>query len=164
MMITIAIITTIAAAAAIALVDFRDDLVEDVATTSVANESQTAVGVIVTPNLGIDSNSWVVSVDHLLVNVTNRSDNSGWDIIDSGQYNISTGIDGNGRLILTGNMSGNDTLISYTYANDTTAISITEVGLDAEDNTMEMMSTIGTIIGVALLLGLILGAFYLLQR
>ena len=139
----------IAAAGAIALSDFQiNERAKD--TTSVLNES------VATSGLGVKSRG------SLFIGASACRNVSGTSIPIAGIYcNVSS----DGVITFDAdNFSIGGAFIDYSFYTSTHIMNITNNGLIGIDNTTSYFGTAGTIAGVALLLTIVIGAFYFVTR
>ena len=143
-----ALVTLIAAAGAIALSDFQTNE-RSKTTTSVINES-----------VGVSGGSGTLSQPSLFISVS-ACRNSTAGIVTLNTY---CNVTGNSVIVNTFNFSDNIAYVDYVHYTPTNFMNITTNGLVGIDNTTSYFGTAGTIAGVALLLTIVIGAFYFVTR
>ena len=151
----IIVIALIGGALAIGLDAFRNDLIADIPATSVVNESITLDnGVAVAL-----ANNYVVSVSAVLVNFSGAYQDIGAENYTAGTFNSFSA----GTITLDdAAYDGNTSLVSYTYRDEyaTESANSTEQGLIGAANATSYLGEIGVLIAIAVMIGIIYGAFY----
>jgi len=141
-----ALVALIAAAGAIALYDFQTEE-RGKHITSVSNETVSHGGDL--------SQSYLYVATSACRNLTNQVPlalNVDCNTSSAGTVTVST-------------LNGTSTVsIDYTHYTPTYLMNITDSGLNGLDNTTSYFGTAGTIAGVALLLTIVIGAFYFITR
>ena len=151
------LVALIGAAVAIALVDFRGNL--DLASAS-ATGNVTASTTTVTP-ANISSGGILNSVSTVCIWLTSGTCTK---ITIGSEANASTGIDGSGRITITGNYSGNATQVNYSWSGREASLNITTQGILGTKNATSYLDTTGTILGIAVLIGIVVLAFAFMRR
>jgi len=150
MIVLLVLIAFVGAAGSIALSSFQDNAALDLATTAVTGEAVTYV-----------NNSYVGLAQGATAKLscTTVVDSNG-TLVSPGNYTCSRGL-GIDILNVGGWTSGATTAITvnYTYAEGDVTFNATGNGLLAEVNLSNQLATIGTIIGIAVLIGIIISAF-----
>ena len=144
MVVMIALVALIGAVSAIVLTDFQEDLQAD-DITSVSNETVT-----------MTAGTGAVNEATLFVSVSGCRNQS------AGQETLTVGVSCNvtsGTVSIT-NTSVTSAGIDYTHYTPTAQRNMTVDGLQGEMNATNYLSTIGTIAGVAVLIAIVIGAFY----
>jgi len=146
-----ALVALIAAAGAIALDDFKSDIKLD-NTNSISNESVT-----------ISSGTGTLDqAGEMYITFSACRNASMVSIPIAGDF---CNVTGTGEVSVNpANFSGNLAYIDYTHYAWTHGVNITQSGLIGIDNTTSYFGTAGTIAGVALLLTIVIGAFYFVTR
>lgn len=146
----LALITLIGAAVGLVLDAFQDDI-EALDTSTITNES-------VTISTGIG----VLAHDNLYASASACRNTSGVAIpLASNFCNVTS----TGAVRATpANFSDNTVEIDYTIYTPTHQRNITVEGLQGSLNATSYLGTMGTIVGVAILIVLVVGAFYLVRR
>ena len=147
--IMLVIVALMGAISAIVLTDFKESF-EDDDLTSIVNESVT-----ITSNRGLLSHSLYA-----------QSLQGVWNSTDT----VTTQVNFSGGAIfvndtIAGGESGSGVInVSYTYYTPTHQRNMTENGLAGQLNSTSYLGTIGTILGVTVLIGLVIGAFYFITK
>lgn len=158
--VTIAIIVMLGATLAIAITDFRGNI--DTSSSSVVNESDGT-------NL-IWGNNTDMTVDFVGVgiSVSSISNCSGGDYsqVSPDNYTVTSST---GTIQCNTNSSwfpkdGDAMCINYSYIPMDSAYNISSNGLGGIKNSTEYIDTTGTIIGIAILIGVVVTAFTFLRR
>jgi len=145
----LALVSLIAAAGSIALDNLESDVRQDHITT-VSNESLTASGGAAQATEG-----------GLFISASALRNATSVTMTVGGDYNVST----SGAVTIAGNYSQSGTYyIDYTHYEKTHMMNISTAGLTGIENTTNYFDTAGTIAGVALLLTIVIGAFYFVTR
>jgi hypothetical protein len=147
--ILIALVTFIGAAGAIALNEFGDD---QITSNVVTNESEASFTNASTPNCGLPVEDSLTAY----VNVSGTT----YAYVDYGITMTEAG----DITLNNDNMSGNVSLLTYSCYQYDNAYNVTVYGLDGEQNATGYLDTIGTIIGIAVLVTIVIGAFAMMNR
>lgn len=145
------LIALIGAALGIALDDFRDDIEDDMDSAVSMNESFTLDN---TTAIGLNGVETLISCDA----VHNGTSGTEADVlIPSGNYTCSDGV---GITWIQPETSLASTLyVTYTYGVKNEPYNTTTSGLFGVSNSTDYLDTIGTIIGIAVLIGIVVMAF-----
>lgn len=149
--VAIILIAIIAAALAIAMDSFQDNIEEEASDATIYNESLTYTNATATHVTKADL---LRSCD----NVWNGTDGV---LIGSGNYTCS-----NAGVTITNEdvLLASTVLVTYTFAEENYAYNATRQGLIGSDNATSYLSTIGTMIAIGALLAIIFFAFMLWRR
>jgi len=149
-------VAAVIAGGAIALNDFQDDRIGTISETTVTNESVTLTnGTAVAV-----ANNYVVSITLVETNNTEpayeplSTSNYTTDRLESFQP---------ARINMSGQPNATATaLVTYTYRDElsTYDANVTSEGLEGLSNATSYLSTIGTLLGVAALILVVMGAFW----
>lgn len=150
----------IAAAGAIALNEFQTDLINDIAVTTITNESVTLSN---SSNTSL-ANNYVTAVSG--VKGTNQSGtNRSLATTEFTVTNLNSIIH---ATIILDNDTFNGTVghVNYTFRDElsTFQTNVTSEGLLGTRNATSFLSTIGTLLGVAALVAIVVGAFLFARR
>jgi len=151
----IAVIALIGAATAIGLVAFRDDIASDMDTITIVNESLTYTNntySALTNNAKailtcIEVRNNTANADILPASIYTCTNGLGIKVIADEDFNITAGVN-----------------VSYSYSDGDYAYNTSEYGLEGVLNTTNYLGTIGTIIGVSVLIGIVVLAFVFIKR
>lgn len=153
LVVMLTIVTLVGAVSAIILADFREDMQED-DTTSAINESLT-----------LSSGTATVSQSTLFISATACMNSSG-DGIETSGANAQCNISATGVVTAAAgiNFTDNIAYINYSHYTPTAQRNITTSGLEGNINASSYFGTIGTIAGVAVLVAIVIGAFYFVTK
>ncbi len=158
MIFTLLVVVLVAAAAGLALDAFRTSTTDNIPSTSVTNESVTFTNATQVP---FATDGGVVSLTCL--SVSNASDwNNASDIIGVANYTCS--VSGITLTDVGGLEASGSIFVNYSYVPKTTAYNASDGGLEGLSNASSYFSTIGTMIGVAALIGIVITAFVFIRR
>ena len=156
----LALIALIGSAAAIALSDFRDDVAADIGsnyliTTTNETVTWTNATYVTLTNMG--------RAKIVCNTVYNNTENT---FLITGITGVTYSCDTNGIIVTDENGTdlGSDVYVTYQYSDGSDAYNSSAKGLDGVANTTGYLGTIGTIIGVAVLIGIVVLAFTFVQR
>ena len=151
MLVLLEMIAFIGATLAIALNDFRGDL--DRESRSVTNETQTfVVGTPKTMN-----NDFINSITAVVNNSAHTLASTQYSLVDSGTATSRINITNTSR-------SGGLYNVSYSFNVRDDAFNISSVGLKGTKNATSYLGTTGTIMGIAVLIGIVMISFYFMRR
>ncbi len=146
------LVSLIGGAGAIALSEFQSDE-KGKHTTATVEESVSVTG----GAGGLLYGGLYIGGGYTCVNNTGGTDNTMTGI----HCNITSG---GGVIVNADNFSDNIALINYTYYTPNAQFNITLSGLEGTNNATGYFGTAGTIAGVALLLTIVIGAFYFVTK
>ena len=154
--ILLAVVALIGTATAIALDAFRSDIAGDMSLTTVVNESVTYTNNTFT---ALANNARAVLT---CIEVRNGSANA--DIISPSNYTCTEGAGINVLLTDASGEIDTNVNVSYSYSDGDEGYNVSNAGLTGIQNTTGYLGTIGTIIGVAVLIGIVILAFTFVRR
>jgi len=150
--VALTLVVFIGAIGALALNAFRDNI-EVGETTSVVNETVT-----IASGAGIVSQSGELYVS--LSAIRNETATTGATYtLSVDDYNVTTG-----HLTIAGNRTDTSVYADYVHYTPTAQRNITNHGITGTINASSYFGTMGTIMGVAILIMLVIGAFYVIRK
>jgi len=160
MIILLALIALIGAASGIALNDFKDDVKKDLDSNAINNETETSL--TNSSTVGCTSVNTGTTY-YILANATGMviDDYSNWTYISSANMTIE---EGGGITVNYPDVANNFSKVTYNCLSLDNAYNISDYGLNSLDNSTSYLDTIGTIIGVSILIGIVVLAFTFARR
>lgn len=156
----IVIIALFGAVGAVTLNSFREDMITDITTSTVVNETITLDnGAKV--NL---ANNYVVAVSQVLVNFTGEEMQAlaavNYTLEDANSFTVG------GIKLSQAAFDGNVSKVTYTYRDEHSQYqtNVTEQGLMGLEAGTGYLDSVGIMIAIAAMMGLIVGAFYYFKQ
>lgn len=149
-LVLLAIVAFFAAIAALTLEEFKGDVQKKLDRETVINESMT-----------IDNATELSQrLDTRIVEIVYNSSGADWTTMHSAMYVLEDNL----LKFYAPNVTGNKSKITYTFSIEDVAYNTSFVGLHGVTNSSDYFDTIGVIIAVMALIGLVVGAFAMVQR